>query len=47
MGIPYRTTMATVPRYHFDQLTRLLWKVFLPLGLAFFVLISGWPMLTS
>ncbi|MDP1910618.1 MAG: NADH-quinone oxidoreductase subunit NuoH [Hyphomicrobium sp.] len=37
---------ATVPRYRYDQLMRLGWKVFLPLSLLFIVLISGWLMLT-
>ena len=32
---------ATVPRYRYDQLMRLGWKIFLPLSLAFIVLISG------
>ncbi len=38
--------MATVPRYRYDQLMRLGWKVFLPMSLLFVVAISGWLMLT-
>jgi NADH-quinone oxidoreductase subunit H len=37
---------ATVPRYRYDQLMRLGWKIFLPLSITFVVLISGWLMLT-
>ena len=38
--------LATVPRYRYDQLMRLGWKVFLPMSLLFVVAISGWLMIT-
>jgi NADH-quinone oxidoreductase subunit H len=38
---------ATVPRYRYDQLMRLGWKVFLPMSLLFVVLTSGWLMATK
>ena len=38
---------ATVPRYRYDQLMRLGWKVFLPMSLVFVAAISGYLMFTG
>jgi NADH-quinone oxidoreductase subunit H len=33
---------ATFPRYRYDQLMRLGWKVFLPLTIAYIVVLGAW-----
>jgi NADH-quinone oxidoreductase subunit H len=43
----YAWVKATVPRYRYDQLMRLGWKVFLPLSLFWVFLVSGWLLLTG
>ena len=37
---------ATVPRYRYDQLMRLGWKIFLPISILWVVLISGYLVMT-
>jgi len=38
---------ALVPRYRYDQLMRLGWKIFLPTSIVAVVAIAGWRVFTS
>src|SRR5260363_413865 len=35
---------ATFPRYRYDQIMRLGWKVFIPISLVWLIVISAWAM---
>jgi NADH-quinone oxidoreductase subunit H len=43
----FAVAKAIVPRYRYDQLMRLGWKVFLPLSILAVILVSGWRVLGS
>ncbi len=42
MFFVFAWVFATVPRYRYDQLMRLGWKVFLPISLVWVFVVSGW-----
>lgn len=42
MHILYNKKLGAVPLYHYDQLMRRGWKVFLPISLLFVVLVSSY-----
>jgi NADH-quinone oxidoreductase subunit H len=41
MFFMFAMAKAIVPRYRYDQLMRLGWKVFLPLSLAYVIIVAG------
>ena len=43
--LAFALVKAFVPRYRYDQLMRLGWKIFLPLSLFFVFAVSGWLMI--
>ena len=43
INYPYEKARQS-PRFRYDQLMRLGWKIFLPLSIIFVIVISGWLM---